>query len=128
MNNGRRMTNKELNELAGFAAKFLGMLSAHPNSYVWPKWLKDNVEYYEWIDHPNEDNLQHSLFKDGFASILAHIAKRKMEDMGWEWVASVGDVGPKYVWNVYTGKHRHDGEDDNEYVALWLAIREAVGK
>lgn len=129
--------DKELKELAQFGARFLGMESeAHAGDYHWPTALVNSINYFEWNDHPDSNKLDFVFFEDGFSSILAHLAKRKMERDLWEYSLSYNLHGfgshngicGDYTFNILTAPNckTFKSTHKKEYIALWMAIREAV--
>lgn len=113
------MTPQEQKELAEFGAEFL---NAREN---------DN-EFYLWIhkDKPWDDSIiainPKNLFDDlATAPHLAHLAKREMEKRGFESFQHYRLNSSQYVYYIQNANYQcFKGEGENEYQALWLAIRE----
>ena len=114
------MTDKELKELAEFAAEFLELEKTKDKRFPF------NIDLgYGVMSITIKDMLDDCWI----SATVAYLAKRKMEEMGFEWVHSFNKLpGGKtiFICEVYTATNDFPGTGDNEYIALWLAIREAV--
>lgn len=108
-------------QLAEFAADFLKLgdsaIANWPRQYVWIP---------EFNDHMNIKD----FFTCVYAPHFAHLAKRKMEEMGFSWSAYRIPVIQENCFNIL---YRFDNQKidarkhhENEYIALFMAIREAV--
>jgi len=123
------LTDEQLKELAEFGAEFLGCPTDDKGRFEMPFGLR-----MKWWD------LVGSFFNEKVASpALAHLAKREMEKRGftWEcfgWEKRWKKPPKQYCYRMYW---RPDPDNvmslemkyanhENEYIALWLAIREAV--
>lgn len=112
------MNDKELKELAEFAAEFLELKPLSDPCV----WILDGS-----VIMPND------MFEDDWPipPILAHLAKRKMEGVGYQYLIghTFGTDSVSYMAKVFLRKNPSQEayeEDKNEYIALWMAIREAV--
>jgi hypothetical protein len=113
------MTQQEQKELAEWAAEWL---FGENSGYIY-------IEGAKFGAFPVVPN---TFFYHDFAPcILAHLAKRKMEELGFEYFGI--KIHGFYGYNFYSGRPKWDDmlfgdykEHENEYIALWLAIREAV--
>ena len=114
------MTPQEQKELAEFGAEFLGLKVSESNLYTIVEGL-----------HIEKNSLYLHMFDSSMiAPILAHLAKREMEKREFGIFSSYtwkNDGKPFYVYYINHYDYKtFRGEGDSEYIALWLAIREAV--
>ena len=120
------MDDTELKQLAEFAAEFSGLQIVN-NIRGFFEW--DRIKYRMSAFEIEYELTPHEIF-DGskfFAPILAHLAKRKMEGMGFDFLESL-------TCNVYSvGFYRLQSEIsecevtyENEFIALWKAIIKAL--
>jgi hypothetical protein len=119
------MNDQELKELAEFAAGF------------------SDFETHDWVHfHKDLGRLDHSLVKiffkhDSSAPLLAHLARREMEKRGFTWNC----YSPSKGAHPDDSKYEYEFEEDvqgegpmkrgckqheNEYIAMWMAIRKAT--
>jgi len=114
-------------QLAEFAAEFLGWDKEGGRWTIPPFCLKvglylaDDPHAKYLFEHPET------------APILAHLAKREMEKRGFWWHSSWFSNGKVYsiffskLTSAKPGGWRElEVEHENEYIALWSAIQEAV--
>ena len=120
------MTPKELKQLAEFAAEFLGADedSDSPKVFVGKSNYIIAVTEYNLFNRPLT------------APILMHLGKREMEKRLWEWNSSYDlsgfQSGEKihgcYCFGILTAPKCtiHNTQDENEFIAFWSAVMEAV--
>lgn len=113
------MTEQEQKELGIFGLDWLG-LEKLPNSDEW----KFQFHSINWLLNPK------NLFDDDFGPILAHLAKRKMEEMGfgmsWSHYTIEGELNHRFLLTNGLSDLAVEKYHENEYIALFFAIREAV--
>jgi len=126
------MNDAELKELAEFGAKFLGFnritvkgIRKYNSFEMWehPDW-EDDANYLSDSELPDEFFGDHET-----ASYLSHLAKRKMEKLGFD------HQSERLAGTTYYGffGQLKDAQaicaiDKNEYIALWMAIRRQLNE
>ena len=111
-------------QLAEFAAEFIGYEQlTYVDSFVTKGTIVIDI---------NESTL---FYKELTSPILAHLAKREMEKRGFWWHSSWFSNGKVYsiffskLTSARPGGWRElEVEHENEYIALWSAIKEALGE
>ena len=134
------MTPKKQKQLAEFAAEFLGY-HKDDSSFYWLGELSGR-DAGQGLGSPLAiDELVYELFEsEQTAPILAYLAKREMEKRGYWWRAEYEDgIEPPeaqedrygYFFTKIVSAKAHEWNNliiwnNNEYIALWSAIFEAV--
>jgi len=126
------MNDKELKELAEFAARFLELPETDDQGYLF-------FLHFNHSRHTLAVPYKYVFEDNQVAPILAHLAKRKMGDMGLTWIAaSEWDDSGVLFYETTVCKHdqtqqRYEVDEfifevanSNEYIALWIAIRKAM--
>ena len=112
------LTDEQLKELAEFIPEIV------------PTEKKENGHYIKAFGMSWRIHYTNKPFEGDLGAILAHLAKREMEKRGWYW--SIGfEYNDIYLVVIHPSKDCTIEElitayHENEYIALWLAIREAV--
>ncbi len=122
------MNQQEQKELADWAAEWLGNIVSQgaTDGYFYCRELLGG-------GHSNNTSVIFESIRS--APALAHLAKRKMEDLGYTIEYTNNSLEApfldeyKYMYSVSEDiwdEHPKQSHSGNEYIALWLAIREAV--
>lgn len=130
------MNDKELKELAEYAAEFLG-LEIHSKYIFYPEAFAELLLMGELDNTFPKKKADEIFFEDELSSpILMHLAKRKLEGIiqplnpggkEWWWESHSGSVHVFRLKRFQQGNIAHFvGKHENEYIAFWIAVREAT--
>ena len=116
------LTDEQLKELAEFSAEFLkGKKIAYGN----PKSWSVNLAHGKYLCVSTKNNCFDFFENPETAPILAHLAEEKIRQMPLE--MKYRYENGRHYWTLWGEKNYGEAMDfKSKYIALWLAIREAV--
>ena len=106
--------SEQLKELAEFIPEIV------------PTEKKENGHYIKAFGMSWRIHYTNKPFEGDLGAILAHLAKREMENRGFDYVHTKFPTFHKFIFAHENRNRSYRGEHENEYITLWLAIREAV--